>query len=151
MAVRFEFRQQYDDERDAYERELTDVDTGSESPVQQQFTEDADINVLVRRYGINDGVPPMAMDPRFYGDLGEVPDLGTALRLVRDAQEKFMALPVALRNRFQNDAAQLWNFVNDPRNADEAVALGLLSKQAVQAPSAVGTEPEAPVPTSSPS
>lgn len=154
MGSRFEWRHQYDDERDAFERELTDVDTGSESMVQQQFAEDADINVIVRRFGLSDTVPPQALDPRYFGDLGEIPDLGTALRLVKDAQDKFNALPVDLRNRFQNSPALLWNFVNDPRNAEESVRLGLLARRetptpAVQPPSAVGTEAEAPVTSAS--
>jgi len=63
-----------------------------------------------------------------YGDFTNVPDLRTALDMVNDAKNRFMALPAKLRTRFDNDPANLWSFVNDPENADLAVTLGLLQK-----------------------
>ena len=91
--------------------------------------EEADVNWIARHYGLSEkAVPPEALDPRFYGDMTEVPDLATALDIVRDAQAKFDALPVRLRDRFNQDPGRLWAFVNDPENADEAVRLGLLMR-----------------------
>lgn len=103
------------------------------SLTQQGYAEECDINWIVRTYGLADAaVPPAVLDPRYYGDFSEVPDLATALELVRDARVKFDALPVKLRNRFDNDPGRLWAFVNDPENADEAVRLGLLARAEVQ-------------------
>ncbi|WNK12565.1 MAG: internal scaffolding protein [Microvirus sp.] len=94
---------------------------------QQSFTEDADINVIVRRFGLDKGpLPTEAINPRYYGDFTDVPDLRTALELVRDAENKFMDLPADIRKRFDNSAAKMWHFVNDPDNAELAVKWGLL-------------------------
>ena len=55
---------------------------------------------------------------------------------VAKATQAFMALPVAIRTRFGNDVVNLLEFIDDPRNIDEARKLGLLkpaSKEEVKA------------------
>lgn len=127
VRPRFDWRHQYDENRDQVEGDLAATANEGEDLCQQQFAESADINVLVARFGLDkNAVPPMAQDPRFYGDFSDVPDLRTALDLVNDAKNKFMDLPPKLRARFNNEPAQLWDFINDPENADESVRLGLL-------------------------
>lgn len=109
------------------------------SLTQQHFTEDADVNTIARRFALDKGpMPHVPIDPRYYGDLSDVPDLRTALDLVRDAENRFMDLPPALRARFDNQPSRLWDWINDPFNADQAVALGLLKRP---------PEPPAPAPT----
>ena len=99
------------------------------SLTQQHFTEDADVNTIARRFGLDKGpLPNVPIDPRYYGDLSDVPDLRTALDLVRDAENRFNELTPRLRARFDNLPAKLWDFVNDPENWDEAVRLGLLQR-----------------------
>lgn len=113
-----------------------------ESLTQQSFEQDADINVIVRRFGLDKApLPVEATDPRYYGDFTNVPDLRTALDLVRDAENRFMELPPKLRERFDNSPAKLWHFVNDPDNGPEAVRLGLLR---APDPQPEGTPPEPP-------
>lgn len=128
MKQRIRWRQPYDLDSEEREGAACAIETGSESLVQQAPSVDADINVIVKRFGISERMPVVPADPRFYGDLGDVPDLGTALRRVNEARDRFMALPVDLRNRFQNSPAVLWDFVNNPANAEEAVRLGLLRR-----------------------
>lgn len=107
---------------------------------QQQFAEDADINVLARRFGLDKvAIPAAPLDPSFYGDFTEVPDLRTAMDLVNEATNRFMDLPAKLRERFDNNPAKLWHFVNDPENGPEAVRLGLLKQ--VQEPQEVTDSP----------
>ena len=99
------------------------------SLTQQHFTEDADVNTIAHRFGLDKGpLPHVPLDPRYYGDVSDVPDLRTALDLVRDAENKFNELPPRLRARFDNLPGKLWDFVNDPDNWDEAVRLGLLQR-----------------------
>lgn len=126
---RFPWREQWDEERDQLERELTDIDTGPETATQQQFKDDVNINVMMKRMGITDGnLPPAATDPRYFGDFTDVGDFRDNLDRVRDATQRFNALPAALRSRFNNDPATLFNFVMDSANAEESVKLGLLAK-----------------------
>ena len=121
------FRQAYDQK----ENERMSLETGYRetmpSLTQKQFAKDADLNELVKRFGVDKmPIPPAVMDPSYYGELPPDYNLATAMRTVREAQERFEALPAPLRERFANEPAQLWDFVNDSANADEAVALGLL-------------------------
>lgn len=132
------FRTQYDWEAD--EREglaagcscLGEDGLPQESKTQQSFQLEVDINEIVRRCGIKDHELPVAppIDPRFYGDVSDLPDLRTALDRVKDASDRFMALPAPLRARFHNRPALLYDFVMREENFEECCRLGLL-----QAPS----------------
>ena len=137
-------RKQYDEEADRLAREASDIACLDESLTVQAPSVDADINVLVARFGLDKrGIPPAAIDPRFFGDFSEAPrSLQEAIHVVRDAQEKFDRLPPDLRARFRNDPSELWYFVNDPSNGAEAVKLGLL-----KGPPEPPPEPAVVVPT----
>jgi len=114
-----------------------------ESLTQQQFADDCDLNVLAFRFGLTGKPLPIeAIDPSYYGDMSDVPDLRTALDLVNDAKNKFMDLPSKLRTRFDNSPAKLWAFVNDPENGPEAVRLGILKEMPTVQPET--PPPEAP-------
>lgn len=126
------WRRQYDEASDARARNKTRVRfDDSPSLTQQSFTTDCDLNVLVKRFGIDKGpLPVVPVDASYYGDFSNVPDLKTALDRVRDAQMHFDALPSALRKRFDNSPGKLWDFVTDLSNLDEAIKLGLLAREA---------------------
>lgn len=122
------WRNQYDYAEDAKVRALSDIEPGGPSMTVQAPAAETDINEIVRRFGIGEIALPPEPDPSAYGDLTDVPDLRAVLEIARDAQDRFNQLPVRLRSRFDNDPSQLWDFVNDPANADEAVEIGLLVK-----------------------
>lgn len=131
---RFKWRSAYDGSEEA-EGAAAATSCEDESLAQQQFAEDADLNVLVRRFGLDKApLPVEATDPAYYGDFSDVPDLRTALDLVNDATNRFMELPPQLRARFDNNPAKLWHFVNDPENASESVRLGLLKPVPTELP-----------------
>ena len=126
---RFKWRHEYDAERDELEGQLAATVNTDDSLTQQSFKDDQDINTIVKRLGIEDGPMPVApIDPNYYGDLTNVPDLRTILDLANDARNRFMDLPAKLRARFHNEPSELWNFVQNPENAEEAVRLGLLKE-----------------------
>lgn len=107
------------------------------SKTNQAAAADADINNIAKAYGLGRGplpIPPEIFDPRHYADLSEVPDLREALDLVREAERQFMQLPPDLRRMFHDSPAILWDWVNDPINADKAVELGLLARMPDPAP-----------------
>lgn len=134
MKSLFEWRRQYDLDADEAERHLTDIACEDES-LTVQDAPDADINVLIKRFGIHDGsiLPGLDynnVDPRLYGDFTDVPDLKTALDRTRAATSTFEQLPAELRARFHNNPWELYDFVNNPKNDEEAIELGLLAKKA---------------------
>lgn len=93
----------------------------------QEFIDDSNINVIVKRWLKGQFVPLQNAQP-LYGDFSNVDDYLTAVNNVRQAQAEFDALPSAIRNRFQNDPAQLISFLADPNNQAEAEEIGLVDK-----------------------
>lgn len=123
------WRHQYDPFIDEQWGDVTKTINAQESLTNQHFAKDADLNNIIKRYGISDGaVPPVALDPAFFGDFTDAPDFRQALDNTREALEHFNALPADLRTRFRNDPVELWTFVTNPANAEEAVKLGLLAR-----------------------
>ncbi|WNK12411.1 MAG: internal scaffolding protein [Microvirus sp.] len=129
MRHRFKYRLANDMDADIAAGDAAITINDDESLTQQQFGEDADLNILAVRFGLTGKpLPVEAIDPRYYGDMTDLPDLRSALDLVNDARNKFMELPSKLRTRFDNEPHKLWAFVNDPDNSEEAVRLGLLAR-----------------------
>lgn len=112
-----------------YDRDTVSVNCGSlpggRSLTQQEFKEEADINTIVRRFGLTGKLPDSPRLP-VSGDFTGVGDYQSALNAVLEAEAQFMALPAQLRARFENDPQRLMTFMADDRNRDEAVKLGLV-------------------------
>lgn len=108
------------------------VDSSNDEPLTQQSAKDeTDINVIVARALRGAVIEPRKEVPR-YGDFTEIPtDLRDCLNAVRRADELFMAMDAGVRRRFDNDAMKMLDFLNDPRNREEAVKLGLVKAPVV--------------------
>lgn len=111
-----------------YDRDAVSVETGlkceDKSLTVQDQKDDADINVIVKRFGITGALPVhmrIPLDPGFYGEF----DFRASLDIVRAGEAAFAAQPAEVRNRFQNDPALFLEFFGDPKNSEEAVKLGL--------------------------
>lgn len=93
----------------------------------QSDRDDADINKIVARMLKTGFVPEFRGEP-FYGDVSEFGDLAECQRKVFEGQELFMSFPAELRERFNNNAAELIAFLNNGDNRKEAEELGLIQK-----------------------
>lgn len=82
------------------------VRTGSESLVQQHFREEADINTIVRRFGMT-GQMPSGVAGGVYGDFTGIEDYASAVERIERARDGFMTLPPEVRERFGNDPGRL--------------------------------------------
>lgn len=91
---------------------------------QQSFKDDADINVIVRRFGVTGQLPQDVRVPR-YGDFTAAMDFHESMNLILEAQRAFMEMPSEVRSRFNNDPGSFVDFVSDPKNQDEARKLGI--------------------------
>ena len=91
-----------------YDAEAISLETGlkceDESLAVESAKEEADINTIVRRFGLTGELPDDVRMPQS-GDFTGIPDFHTALNLVRATQEEFMRVPAEIRDRFQNDPA----------------------------------------------
>jgi phage internal scaffolding protein len=54
-------------------------------------------------------------------------DYHTAMNALIASEEQFDALPSKLRARFNNEPYKLIEFLDDPKNQSEAIALGLVN------------------------
>lgn len=108
-----------------------DLDTGEklESLTQQQFAEECDINEIVRRFGLTGQMPENFRMP-VSGDFTGVGDFQSAMNMVVAAREEFMTLPASVREEFGNDPQQLMKFLENEKNRDRAIEMGLIPKPA---------------------
>jgi len=127
-------RSAYNYDRDV-ESELAGLSCGDPSRTQQQFSEECDINTIVRRFGVTGQVPTTLRAP-LQGDF-HVMDYHGAMNALVAASESFEKLPADVRYRFRNDPGLFVEFCSDEANRDEATKLGLRFPQAA-APAAVG-------------
>lgn len=95
------------------------------SRTMQEFKDECDINVLMKRYQ-KTGLFPQhpGSTPRYVSNIG-MPDYQQSLQIVMQAQEEFNSLNSELRKRFDNDPAKFLAFVNNPENGEELIKLGL--------------------------
>lgn len=125
------FRTQYDDDHEEVSLDtslsMTDPETGEVDvgKTQQEFAAEADINTIVERFGLTGAVPEVWNAPQS-GDFTGVSDFSSAMQAVRKAEEAFMELPGDVRARFANDPQRLMEFLENDKNRDEAMKLGLL-------------------------
>lgn len=126
--------------------EATGLQCADDSLTIQAFAEDADINVLVKRFGIT-GTMPAARSLPEYGDFTGPADFQDALNRLDAAQRAFDSLPAEVRRRFGDTPANLLEFLHDPANEEEARKLGLLKpKEAPAAPMRVEVVNTPPAP-----
>lgn len=100
------------------------------SKTHQSFAKDADINNIMSRYAKTGVlVDPLKVDlgrqPHF-GDFSDIADFNTLVNRVQQAQDDFMTLPALVRRRFNNNVQECIEFIADPANLKEAVAMKLL-------------------------
>jgi phage internal scaffolding protein len=98
----------------------------------QSFKDECDINKIMSRI-LKTGIDPFqdrAAVANFL-DCTKVPDFMEAQNQIKLMYDYFDSLPSSVRGRFQNDPAQLAEFLSDlDANKDEAEALGLIKPPA---------------------
>lgn len=95
-----EFRTQIDGRQDELSDATATIPKGPkdvEDVTRQEFRDEADINVLLKRYGVGSG-PPLR-DP-IYGEVDYDLDLMGAYTAVRQAREAFQRLPQDVREAY---------------------------------------------------
>lgn len=97
----------------------------------QSQKDDCDINRIMARYRetgyLVDPVHPGTSEPLF-GDFTDLPDYQAALDLINRADDAFMHLPAKVREKFGNNPQEIFDFLADEKNRDEAISLGLIEK-----------------------
>ena len=111
-----------------YDRDAVSLSTGlacdDPSLTVQADAIDADINEIVRRFGLTGELPSGVAIPQ-YGDFTAVADYQSALNEIRRAEAAFLQFPAEVRQRFDHDVASFLDWGLDPANAAEAATLGI--------------------------
>ena len=109
------------------------------SMTQQQFKDEVDINYIVSMYDSSGVMPTFHGDGQpaqpVFGDFASLPDNAQEMynRMI-EAKNNFDSLPLEVRKRFNYDPAAFLDFVDNPENLDELVAMGLATKTTAAVP-----------------
>lgn len=95
----------------------------------QSFSDECDINNILRRYEKTGQLPDRIKENPRYGDFSQPFDYQESLNIVIHAQEQFSLLSARVRERFNNDPQKFLEFTADPENLPEMVELGLAEKR----------------------
>lgn len=137
-----------------YDMSLASVSTSTSnslpSMTRQADAIDADINTIVRRFGLTGTVPQVPLPPT-YQDFESVFDFQSAQNTIRQAQESFNALSADVRNRFNNNPHLFVAFCQNPDNIDDMRKMGLAvpKKEPVPEPPPMRVEVVNPKPSGS--
>lgn len=98
-----------------------------EDKTKQSHKDECDINNIMRRYMATGQLEHVRDElPQYIDATGY--DYQEAQNFIASANSLFAELPSEVRARFDNDPAQLLDFVHDPKNAQEAVQMGFLDE-----------------------
>ena len=99
--------------------------TVGESMTQEQFSEECEINNIIRSHDRNGVIEHINRGNAIYADFSGITDFSDALEQIREAQSEFMNIPSEIREKFQNDAGQFFKFASNPDNHQELQDMGL--------------------------
>lgn len=109
----------------------------------QADREEADINVILDRFGITGQLPQNVRPPTFQ-DFGDtVFDYRTAVEAIEMAADAFFMMPAKVRSRFENDPQKFVEFCSDEKNLKEMRELGLAVPEVKPAEPAAAAKPPA--------
>lgn len=127
---------------EGYDPDLRSLETGLEckdvSLAVQSQRDEADINTIVRNFGVTGNLPANVRVPS-YGDFTGVDDYRSAIEAVRAAEASFMAMNAKVRAEFDNDPQLFLEFCENPANVERMKELGLAVSTAPPAPDPVST------------
>lgn len=118
-----------------YDQDAASIESGlhceDASLTQQHFKDETDINNILKQFNITGLLPTSPISP-CYGDFSGITDYHSAINAVMAAEEEFDALPAQIRARFDNEPANLIDFLSDENNRAEAIKLGLVNPSSSQ-------------------
>ena len=99
--------------------------SGTKSRTKQAFAKEADINNIMRQY-IKTGLMPEGTAKPSYGDFSDGSDFRSVCDRILIAEAEFGRLDADIRKKFNNNPADLLDFLANPANEAEGIELGLI-------------------------
>lgn len=103
----------------------------------QSQKDEADINNIVKNFGVTGQLPQAVRLPQF-GDFEGVSDYRSAVEAVMAAEEAFMAIPATIRSKFDNDPQAFADFCVDRSNLPQLREWGLAPNASTGSPEPSG-------------
>lgn len=123
------FREHYSYDPDIVSAQATteyDTSDPDNDRTVQSYKDEADINVMIKRFGIAAVAKPQDMG---YYDFTAAPaDYQEALNSVIDAERRFAEVPAEIRARVDNNPKKFAEWINHEANREEAIKLKLLKR-----------------------
>lgn len=97
----------------------------------QSDREGTDLKILLEKYVETGEIPAVQLpvgEP-LDGDFTGLPDFQEMQNMLIDIQEQFDALPSKVREKFANNPMAMVQFLQDEKNVEEAVKLGLIERR----------------------
>ena len=94
-------------------------DSYTDGRTKQAFKDQTDINKILHRAAKGDTISHLAKHGAVYGDFSDIDDLMQAHDRLQKGMEIFEALPGEVKREFNQSPQEFFNFVNDPKNADD--------------------------------
>lgn len=98
--------------------------TGDPGLTDQSQAAETDVNLIVAR-ALRSGVLPGSDIQKIYADVSNSLSYHEAKNLILNAENQFNSLNASVRAKFENDPAKFLDFVDDPKNAQELINMGL--------------------------
>lgn len=115
--------------RSAYSKKTPiTISKWGEGRTKQSHKDETDINAIMKRFEKTGMVDFITTHEPKYGEITAL-DFRESMQNVAQANEMFADLPAKVRDRFENDPAELLEFLDNPANREEAVLLGLVEPQ----------------------
>jgi len=118
--------------RSAYgpKERLGDIGDLGVSLTKQSFTEECDINNILKKYQKTGAIDHVNKHEASYG-YATSHDFQSALETIKRGRIMFEELPSSIRTKFENDPAKFLDFVQDNNNLKEMQELGLAHKTTI--------------------
>jgi phage internal scaffolding protein len=111
-----------------YDLKQASIDSGLSCPepslAKQEFRDECDINRIMMQFGKTGELPQIA--GAVFGDFNSTQTYHEMQNTLIEAENAFKTLPAAIRKEFNNDPAEVIDFLNNPANRDKAIELGLV-------------------------
>lgn len=105
---------------------------GEVSLAVQSTKDQADVNKIVAKYRRTGTITHLRNTQNgVYADLTQITNYQDCLNTIIRANESFMAMPAELRQKFDNDPSKLISYLQDEKNYEESMDLGLRVRRAV--------------------
>lgn len=110
--------------------EVLDPKTGEPYPSKtiQSQKDASDINNIVKKYRPGELLAESEAAIKQYGDFTIINEFDEAQNVVAKAKQSFDQLPATIREKFNNNPGEFFEFATNPANNEELVKLGLATK-----------------------